>query len=126
MLNKNFIEVKLNSETLTLDYIIDREHTLHLNDERLSRLNKALELNENAEVHQSFYVDKGHENGPEIHNITRNSMIFIINARTKRFITVLLARPNQVKRLYKECGLTVPTDMLQRAQYYVDNGFNYI
>lgn len=50
----------------------------------------------------SFTVDKGHKNGPEIHEISDTGIITIYNKRTHKLITKLIARPGQIKRYYAE------------------------
>lgn len=47
-----------------------------------------------------FKVDRGHKNGPELHVITNTGLIKIYNFRTHKLVTVLIARPNQIRRLY--------------------------
>ena len=49
----------------------------------------------------TFTVDKHHRNGPELHTITDTGIIIIRNKRTKKLITKLIARPNQIKRYFK-------------------------
>lgn len=41
----------------------------------------------------------------EIHNIYSNGIIKIYNADSRKFITVLIARPTQVMRYYEHCGI---------------------
>lgn len=55
----------------------------------------------------AFFVDKGHVNGPEIHFISDKGIIYIFNARTHLYITLLIARPNQILRYYKACQIEV-------------------
>lgn len=51
-----------------------------------------------------FYVDKGHMNGAELHYLTDNAIIVIVNAVTNVLCTKLIARPQQLLR-YREWGL---------------------
>lgn len=125
-MNKNFISIMLYTEVLSLEYITKSEYTSHLKKSRKKRLNKAMEFNKGAKINQSFVVDKGHPDGPEIHSVTDNGIIFIINANTKRFITVLLARPNQIRRLYKACKIKPPKNMMRKARFYVKNKYNFL
>lgn len=48
----------------------------------------------------SFIVDTNHPNGYEIHTITDNGVIVIQNERTKRIVTALIARENQIRRYF--------------------------
>lgn len=65
-------------------------------------------IGEGKEV-ETFTVDRGHKNGPELHTITTTGIIIIRNARTKKIITKLIARPAQIKRYFK-----VITDTIQK------------
>lgn len=55
-----------------------------------------------GQVIKSVRVDRGHKNGAEIHEITNTGIIIIYNERTKKMITKLVARPNQIRRYYEE------------------------
>lgn len=63
----------------------------------------------------SFIVDRGHENGPEIHEITTTGIINIYNQRTKKLVTKLIARPGQIKRYFTNGN--APTELIQKARY---------
>ena len=61
--------------------------------------------------------------------MTKKGIIFILNRdkfenHTNSFITVLIARPNQVIRLYKECGIIVPQSIIDKTTTYVLMGAN--
>lgn len=55
-----------------------------------------------GQVVKEVVVDRGHKNGPEIHKITTTGLVVIYNQRTGIMITILIARPNQIKRYYAE------------------------
>ena len=57
-------------------------------------------IGEGKEV-ETFKIDRGHRNGPELHTITTTGIIIIRNARTKKIVTKLIARPAQIKRYFK-------------------------
>lgn len=59
-------------------------------------------------------VDKGHRNGPEIHMLSDTGIITILNQRTGKLITKLIARPGQIKRYY-ESENRIPTGLLDLA-----------
>lgn len=131
--NKNFKEVKLYDKKITIKELLSENLTKHLKHERLERFNKAVELNiyngKQSKIHTVFWVDKNHPDGPELHCVTHKGIIFIINERKyyndeNSFITVLLARPNQVKRLYESCSLSVPEHILEYARFYLQNKLN--
>ncbi len=91
-------------------------------------LNKDIN-NKQAEVDAVFLVDKGHKDGKELHCVTKRGIIFILNEQKYinngyGFITALIARPNQVKRLYRDVGMICPKYILGFCNKYVDNGWN--
>jgi hypothetical protein len=53
-----------------------------------------------------FVVDTCHPAGLEVHLINKNGLIYIYNRDSKRAITILGARPGQLKRYYKALGIT--------------------
>ena len=59
-------------------------------------------------------VDKGHRNGPEIHMLSDTGIITILNQRTGKLITKLIARPGQIKRYY-ESENRIPAGLLDLA-----------
>lgn len=123
--NKNFKSVELSDKRIKIKDLLNEELTGHLENERKIRFDMAVELNKHkngsqAFIDKVFLVDKGHPDGPELHCVTEKGIIFILNEskyenNTKCFITVLLARPNQVVRLYKACNLEVPRCVLNGA-----------
>lgn len=81
--------------------------TKHISD-RKSRMDKYLEVKDIGSVYECFLVDKEHINGDEVHVITTNGFIMIFNSISKRFITILHARPMQLYRYYNMIGEDVP------------------
>ena len=79
-------------------------------------------LEESAKVLKIAVVNKGHKNGEEIHVIYNNGIVKVYNARTRKFITVLIARVSQVKR-YK---IKVTKTMENKIKSHVKNGYNQI
>lgn len=65
-------------------------------------------------------VDRGHKNGPEIHEITDTGIINIYNKRTGKLITKLIARPGQIKRYFDNGN--APKYLIKKA---VDNTVNH-
>ena len=62
-----------------------------------------------------FVVDRGHRNGEEIHSVTDTGLIIIKNKMTNKIITELVARPEQLRRLYHSEGKTPPKFLLRLA-----------
>ena len=74
-------------------------NTLHV-VKRSKRLQIAQRLinEEDAKVIKIAIVNKGHNNGNEVHVIYNNGIVKVYNANSHRFITVLVAREAQIKR----------------------------
>ena len=79
-------------------------------------------IEESAKVLKIAVVNKGHENGNEIHVIFNNGIIKVYNARTHKFITVLIARVPQIER-YK---IKVTKTMKKKINLHIKNGYNNI
>ena len=69
--------------------------TKHWANDRQGRLR---ECTGNRDVYNAFVVDTHHRNGLEAHIMLRSAEILIYNLRTGRLITVLFARPGQIRR----------------------------
>lgn len=77
-------------------------------------------------VTDTFIIDRGHANGAEIHSVTDNAIILIHNAKTKSLITELIARPEQLRRLYKTAGRKPPRKLLELAYKHNVEKYNII
>ena len=77
---------------------------------------------ESAKVVKIAVVNKGHANGNEIHVIFNNGIIKVYNARTRKFITVLIARVPQIER-YK---VKVTKTMKKKINLHIAKGYNNI
>ena len=77
---------------------------------------------ESAKVVKIAVVNKGHKNGNEIHVILNNGIIKVYNARTHKFITVLIARVPQIER-YK---IKVTKTMRNKIKSHIKQGYNQI
>lgn len=74
----------------------------------------------------SFFWDRGHPDGPEVHHISSTGIITIENALSHRIITYLIARPGQIKRYYEKCGKHAPNYLIKVAQSHMTNAYNLI
>lgn len=123
--NMNFNSVRL-CKALTMEFIRKSIVTKHFVetrcDGRMSAIKKILTPNEF--ILTSFRVDKFHKNGAEIHSISNNGLIFIHNERTMKLVTVLIARPNQVKRLFNDCGLKASQSLIEQCAEHQRTGLN--
>jgi hypothetical protein len=105
----------------------ENEYTYH-SIERNNRLEivDKLKKKEPHEVIKSFYVDKNHENGCEIHNVLENGVIEIYNAKSEKFITTLIARPAQISRYYEAVNKKAPNNVLNYAKKHVKLKLNEV
>lgn len=74
----------------------------------------------------SFVVDRGHPSGAEIHSVTDTAIIIISNLRTNKLITKLVARPEQLRRLYNAKGRKVPRKLLSLAYKHNIEDYNQV
>lgn len=74
----------------------------------------------------SAEVDRGHKNGTEIHVVTDSGIIKIYNTRTRKHVTDLIARPNQIKRVYNSAGRYAPKWLLEIAFENQNRGYNLV
>ena len=79
-------------------------------------------IEESAKVIRIAVVNKGHDNGEEIHVIFNNGIVKVYNARTRKFITVLIARVPQIERY----EIKVTKTMQSKIKSHVKNGYNQI
>ena len=93
---------------------VNRSHRLQI-AERLI-------IEECAKVVKIAIVDKGHKNGNEIHLVYNNGIVKVYNERTRKFITVLIARVPQIER-YK---IKVTKTMQNKIKSHIKNGYNQI
>ena len=77
---------------------------------------------ESAKVLKIAVVNKGHENGNEIHLVYNNGVVKVYNERTRKFITVLIARLPQIER-YK---VKVTKTMRNKIKSHIKQGYNQI
>ena len=95
----------------------------HYNSERVAREMLIKKIGIGSEV-ATFKVDKGHPNGPELHTITTTGIIIIRNARTKKLVTKLIARPGQITRYFDKETDTV-RKLVEIAKIHQSMGYNY-
>ena len=86
-------------------------------------------LGGDGQVVDSFVIDKGHIKGEEIHCVTDNGIIVIYNAASKKLVSKLIARPQQIKRYYEHTGREPPKEykkILDLARQHQILGYNEI
>ena len=91
---------------------------------RSKRLQVAQRLinEESAKVVRIAVVNKGHENGNEVHVIYNNGIVKIYNANSHKFITVLIARAPQVERY----NVKLTKTMRNKIRRHIAEGYNYV
>ena len=87
----------------------------HYSTERQERHAFIQETIGEGNIIDSFVVDRGHPGGAEIHSVTDTAIIIIHNQRTHRLVTELIARPEQLRRLYRIENREVPKEVLSLA-----------
>ena len=101
--------------------------TSHYAKDRKDRVNAVLAELGVGEFVTSFIVDKGHINGAERHIIYDNGVVLVVNERTRRMITILIARVPQITRYWFGLGQTFPRELgylLTIARENEMNGLN--
>ena len=93
-----------------------------VNRSKRLQIAERLIIEESAKVIKIAVVNKGHKNGNEIHVILNNGIIKVYNARTHKFITVLIARVPQIER-YK---IKVTKTMRNKIKSHIKRGYNQI
>ena len=96
--------------------------TLHTN-KRLKRINFIIDNIGIGKVIKEVTVDRGHRDGIEIHAITDTGIIIIKNRRKNSIITMLIARPEQIRRYYREDEV-VPEEVIEIALEHEKKGYN--
>ena len=95
-------------------HAVNRSHRLQV-AERLI-------IEESAKVIRIAIVNKGHENGNEIHLVYNNGIVKIYNANTRKFVTVLIARVPQIER-YR---IKITKTMRNKIKSHIAKGYNHI
>ena len=79
-------------------------------------------VEEQAKVYKIAIVDKGHENGAEVHVIYNNGIVKVYNANTHKYITMLIAREVQIERY----NVKVTKTMRNKLKKHIAEGYNHI
>ena len=93
-----------------------------VNRSKRLQIAERLIIEESAKVVKIAVVNKGHENGAEIHVIFNNGVVKIYNEHTKKFITVLIARVPQIERY----NVKVTKAMRKKINMHIKQGYNHI
>lgn len=88
------------------------ERTVHYKEDLDNRVRN---LSKNTKLVKSFVVDKKHKNGLEVHSVYSSGEIVVYNLNSQKKITILFARPEQLKRLYRGIRKETPRYLLDKA-----------
>ena len=101
-----------------------RMESMHYYKERVKRHSEveSLIIMEKAVSIAAFVVDKGHENGNEIHVIYNNGIVRIYNQNSGKHITDIIARKPQIERYGVKCTKT----MEKKIKSHVKNKLNFV
>ena len=89
-------DMKISEEQIRKIVKEEIEKTMHFTAERGGRVRAIEELGGYGKDICQRVVDRGHRNGPERFVLTSNAIIKVYNAVTGRYITDLIARPEQI------------------------------
>lgn len=99
------------------------KNTLHFEQERKEREIFIRDVIGIGNVIETFIVERGHSRGIELHKVTDTAIIAIHNQKTNELITELIARPEQLRRLYSQRGEKPPRWLLRKA--FKNNSLRY-
>lgn len=100
------------------------KHYNGLRSEREKFINE--HLGGDGNLVDSFIVNKNHPMGEEIHEVRDNGLIIIFNKKNGKLCTKLLARKNQIKKLYQGVGKQPPKWLLELAAEHERLGYNKV
>lgn len=107
-MRKKFILIGTDNQSFPFN---SEKETKHFAGDRLDRHRRIVEECGHGTQICSFIVDKGHEHGHEIHTLYTNGVIVVRNAKTKRFITELIAREGQITRYFNAMHTAIPIEV---------------
>lgn len=104
------------------------EKSIHYTNDRVKREEKIMELGQGKKL-ASFRVRCPQKHYPqdwEVQTVTTNGIIIIKNAYSGRLVTKIIARCEQIERLYRAVGKTAPVETLEKARVHERLGYNMI
>lgn len=91
----------------------------HYRNDRLIR-EKVIKAIGEGNIVKAVRWDRGHPNGAEIHKVTDTGIIIIYNERTGKLVTKIIARPNQIRRYWRDGN--APKEIINKAIEHSRNG----
>ena len=99
-------------------------NTRHQDNDRKSRQELIDNVIGRGNIIDRSIVDRGHPNGVERHNVTDTGIIIIQNLNTEKLVTMLIARPHQIMRYYKDRQMLIPDGLVDIAYKHYLQGYN--
>lgn len=114
---------KINLENVKMSY--------HAREDRKARFELVEKLDQKPIIDKAFIVDRGHRNGKEIHCVSKQGIIYVLNLRKylrndNSLVTAMVARPRQVTRLYETCNLKASDSIVNHCRHNQKLGYNMI
>ena len=102
---------KVNALNKNIIILYNKDNTKHLQErnERIKKYNDMQLLSDN--IVSCFKVDKKHVNGQELHAINEKGLIYVYNFKSRKLITILHARSEQIKRYYDIAKIEIPKNI---------------
>lgn len=100
----------------TIHFLLDNKERFDLIDNVIGR----------GHIIDTFHWDKGHRNGAELHYITDTGIIIIRNEKTLKYVTMLIARPQQIRRYYQANNKPIPQHIVDIAYRHFKLGYHLI
>ena len=103
---------------------LEAKLTKHYKDSRSERFQFIKDHIGFGTIVRTFRYDRGHPDGPELHSLTSTAIIIVQNAISEKVVTLLIARPQQIRRLYDTIRQRPPQKLLDLAQAHTEAGYN--
>ena len=113
--------------TTYLGFNFGDKSTCHFDTDRQNRHDNIVSHIGDGKYIATFLCDTDHPNGYELHSIYDNGIILVQNNNTKKVVTELIARPNQIKRYWRLQNLDVPNNLdglLEKCRIHEQKGYN--
>ena len=119
---------KIFNQKINLDNV---KMSYHAREDRKARFELVDMLDHEPTIDKAFVVDRGHKNGKEIHCVTKKGIIYVLNLRKylnnyNSLVTVMVARPRQITRLYEACNLKASETIVNYCRNNQRLGYNMI
>ena len=87
-----------------------------------AQIAQRLIIEERAKICKIVLVNRGHQNGREVHVVYNNGIVKVYNANTHKYITILIAREAQIERY----NIKLTKTMRNKIKKHIANDYNHI